>query len=126
MIKIMACMLALLLGACTQAPAARMSADTPSAASSQPPAPASAASDPSVVSRACKVDADCAVKNVGNCCGAHPQCVNIDAPVDPQAVKARCAAEHRAGMCNVQAISGCSCEAGQCSSNTGFSPHKSP
>ena len=124
--KIVAFMLALLLAACAQAPAGRMPQSGTAAPPPQRSAPAPATPDPSAVSRACKVDADCAVKNVGNCCGAHPQCVNINAPVDPQAVKARCAAEHRAGMCNVQAISGCSCVSGQCSNGSGFNPHKSP
>src|SRR3546814_3171566 len=32
----------------------------------------------------CKADSDCAVKNVGNCCGAMPACVHKDSPVDPR------------------------------------------
>ncbi|MBS0213313.1 MAG: hypothetical protein JSR26_09085 [Proteobacteria bacterium] len=64
--------------------------------------------------RSCKTDSDCQVKNVGNCCGAFPMCVNKDAAVDPKAVKAQCAAEHRMGMCHVIAVHGCSCVQGQC------------
>ena len=44
------------------------------------------------VDYACKTSADCAVKNVGNCCGAMPACVNKNSPTDPQGVRAQCAA----------------------------------
>jgi hypothetical protein len=120
MMKLFACSILLLLAACAPAPAALLSSDA--AATSQPgPAiapvsatPSPVTSDPASVSRACKVDADCAVKDVGSCCGRHPACVNKDAPTFPNEVKAQCAKEHRAGACNVQAIGGCSCVQGQC------------
>src|SRR3546814_9729547 len=47
----------------------------------------------------CKADSDCAVKNVGNCCGAMPACVNKDSPVDPAAVQSQCAKDGRVGVC---------------------------
>ena len=62
----------------------------------------------------CKVDADCAVKNVGNCCGAMPACVNKDSPVDPAAVQSQCAKDGRMGACGFREISSCSCNAGKC------------
>ena len=117
MMKIITCLMLLLLAACAPAPAALLSSDAPPVATSQPgpaTAPASETSDPAAVSRACKVDADCAVKDVGSCCGKHPTCVAKDAPTYPNEVKAQCAKEHRAGACNVQAIGGCSCVQGQC------------
>lgn len=62
----------------------------------------------------CKTDADCAVKNVGNCCGAKPACVNANSPTDPEGVKAECARKGMMAMCGFKAIEGCTCEQGQC------------
>ncbi|MBS0193149.1 MAG: hypothetical protein JSR34_02815 [Proteobacteria bacterium] len=106
-----------LLTSCVSSPAAQApdAAPTPIAATS--PAVASSASasiDFAHPDRRCKVDADCAVKDVGNCCGAYPMCVNKGAAVDAKAVKAQCAREGRMGMCHVMAVSGCSCVQGQC------------
>lgn len=64
--------------------------------------------------RSCKVDADCAVKDVGNCCGHYPMCVNRDARTDPQAVRAQCARSGMASVCGFPEIAGCSCVQGQC------------
>lgn len=69
---------------------------------------------PDEVSRSCKTSADCAVKNVGNCCGAYPACVNKDSPTFPDRVKAQCGKEHRMGVCGFPVINGCSCVAGKC------------
>lgn len=62
----------------------------------------------------CKTNADCAVKNVGNCCGAMPACVNKDSPTDPAAVQAACSAKGMMGVCGFQEISACQCDQGQC------------
>lgn len=64
--------------------------------------------------RSCKTDADCAVKDVGSCCGYHPQCLNKDTPTFPDEVKARCAREGRVSTCGMLAISGCQCVSGKC------------
>ncbi|HEY9254450.1 MAG TPA: hypothetical protein VIP30_07940, partial [Stenotrophomonas sp.] len=89
-------------------------AATPPAASPPPsasrPAPASAQLD-----LRCRSDADCTVKNVGNCCGAAPACVNVDSPTDPAAVMAQCRASGRMSVCGSAQITGCQCVAGQCS-----------
>ncbi len=69
---------------------------------------------PDEVSRSCKTSADCEVKNVGNCCGAYPACVNKDSPTFPDRVKAQCGKEHRMGVCGFPVINGCSCVAGKC------------
>lgn len=69
---------------------------------------------PAAPSLACRSDADCAVKDVGSCCGYRPACVNADAETFPEQVKARCAAEGRMGICGFQPVSGCQCVAGQC------------
>jgi hypothetical protein len=72
------------------------------------------AASPAAPSLSCRSDADCAVKDVGSCCGYRPACVNADTPTFPEEVKARCAAEGRMGICGFQPVSGCQCVAGQC------------
>lgn len=67
-----------------------------------------------VVDTSCKSNADCAVKNVGNCCGAMPACVNKDSPTDPAAVQAACAAKGMMSVCGFAEISACQCDNGQC------------
>ena len=74
------------------------------------------------VDTTCKTSADCAVKNVGNCCGAMPACVNKDSPTDPAAVQAACSAKGMAGVCGFQEISACQCDSGQCAPADATSP----
>ena len=62
----------------------------------------------------CSVDSDCEVKNVGNCCGYFPACVNKDAQPDPAAVQAACAGSGMAGVCGFREIAACSCVANAC------------
>ena len=66
------------------------------------------------VNYSCRVDADCAVKDVGNCCGAYPACVNRDSPTFPDRVKAQCAKNHQVGVCNYPVIAGCQCVESRC------------
>lgn len=66
------------------------------------------------VDSSCRVDADCTVKNVGNCCGYYPACVNANSPTFPEQVKAACAASGTSGICGFPAISGCQCVQGRC------------
>jgi hypothetical protein len=82
------------------------------------PVEAATAVDASNPSRSCKVDSDCAVKNVGNCCGAFPSCVNKDAKTDPAAVQAQCAKAGIASVCGFQDVSGCRCVKSQCENIT--------
>lgn len=70
--------------------------------------------DPSAPNRGCKTDADCAVKDVGNCCGRFPMCVNKDAKTDPAAVQAQCAKDGMASICGFEEVSACQCVQGQC------------
>lgn len=72
------------------------------------------AGDPLAPDRSCRTAADCAVKNVGNCCGMMPACVNRDAPVDPAAVKAQCEREGRMSVCGFNDVQACACVAGTC------------
>lgn len=74
-------------------------------------APGLNASNPS---RSCRTDSDCAVKDVGNCCGAYPMCVNKDARTNPAAVRAQCEKDGMASICGFQEVSGCQCVKGRC------------
>lgn len=67
----------------------------------------------------CKTDADCEVKNVGNCCGYFPACVNKDSPTFPEKVKAGCAASGMQSICGFQEISSCQCIEGRCAGVAG-------
>lgn len=71
-------------------------------------------STPAPVDTTCKADADCTVKNVGNCCGYYPACVNVDSPTDPQGVQAECARKGQMSVCGFPDISSCSCRQGHC------------
>lgn len=66
----------------------------------------------------CTRDADCVVKNVGNCCGYYPACVNVNSPTDPAAVQAQCAREGTMSICGFPSINGCQCVAGECQAET--------
>lgn len=122
--------LLLLLGACSAAspPEPREAVQEPAAAPAPvpgptpptgalPPAGAAAgatAPEPGEVDYSCSTDADCAVKDVGNCCGYYPACVNVDSPTFPVRVKARCQQEGMVSVCGFPAIESCVCRAGRC------------
>jgi hypothetical protein len=78
-----------------------------------PPDPVEAAA-PGAVDLGCKTDADCTVKNVGNCCGYYPACVNVNSPTDPKGVQAECAKKGMMSVCGFPEISSCSCRQGKC------------
>lgn len=105
-------LLTLLLGAIAcapRAPAAPAPADPPPPATS--PVAGGQATAPDTT---CRVAADCEVKNVGNCCGYFPACVNKDAAVDPEAVRAECERSGMASVCGWKDIQACDCVQGQC------------
>jgi hypothetical protein len=77
-------------------------------------APSPARATPVQVDTRCGRDADCAVKNVGSCCGELPACVNADSPTDPAAVQAECRASGRMSVCGFRQVSACQCQAGTC------------
>ena len=91
------------------------------------PPPKSTPYPPRVVPKAaaidssCRTSADCAVKDVGNCCGAMPACVNKDSPTDPQGVQAQCAASGRMGICGFADVTACQCVSGRCESDSSSS-----
>lgn len=78
------------------------------------PSPAAGAVD-----TRCRTDADCAVKNVGSCCGAMPACVNVGAKPDVAAVQAQCEREGMSSVCGFKEIQGCACVAGTCQDASG-------
>ncbi len=91
------------------APAATAVAQAPEAMETTP-APKAA----DELGRSCNTNSDCAVKDVGNCCGAYPMCVNKATKTDPAAVRAQCGKEGMASICGFQEVSGCQCVKGQC------------
>ena len=113
-------LLATLLSGCATAAEERTAGGSPTAAApasdTQPDVTKSA---PGVVDYSCETDADCAVKNVGNCCGYYPACVNRDSPTFPDQVKAECAAKGMSSICGFPSISGCVCRDKRCEAQTG-------
>jgi hypothetical protein len=110
--------LCVLLAACA-APATNGAAVPQDPAAKAPPSmsrplPPNRVREAPVIDASCKADTDCAVKNVGNCCGEMPACVNKDSPTDPAAVQSQCAKDGRMGVCGFREISSCSCNAGRC------------
>jgi len=71
------------------------------------------------VDYACRSDADCAIKDVGNCCGRYPACVNRDSPTFPERVRAECAKRQEMGICGFPEVTGCRCVDGRCSNVVG-------
>ncbi len=112
-----------LAGSTPPPPPAPPAAPSPPAAPpmSSPTPPRKVTPEVAVVT-SCKTDADCAVKNVGNCCGAMPACVNKDSPTDPAAVQAQCAASGMMSVCGFEEISACQCDKGQCAPAGGTGP----
>jgi len=70
----------------------------------------SSISDPT----ACSVDADCVVKNVGNCCGYFPGCVNTNFEPDLDTVARECEESGIDSVCGFPEVSGCECVGGSC------------
>ena len=70
----------------------------------------------------CRIAADCEVKNVGNCCGYYPACVNKDAKTDPDGVQAACNKQGMASICGFPEIKSCECVENRCapSATTGL------
>lgn len=64
----------------------------------------------------CQQDSDCAVTNIGNCCGTYLACVNTSSTIDPAAVARECADQGLAGICGYPDITACECVQGLCRS----------
>ena len=109
--------LALLLAACTPPAERPPAAAAPAVSAPAQPAPTALAPD-----RSCRLASDCVVRNVGNCCGYAPACVNKDAQVDPDAVRAQCERQGLSSVCGWQDIQACDCVQGQCRAVDALSP----
>lgn len=91
----------------------------PSASTAAAPEPAAvAAASLGEVDYGCRVDADCAVKDVGNCCGRYPACVNRDSPTFPEQVAAECTRTGMSGICGYPEIGACRCVEQRCAAVT--------
>lgn len=66
------------------------------------------------INYSCNIDSDCKIKDVSNCCGSYPECVNSNAVVDPSFVKKACEKERMAGVCGYPSIDACRCENKKC------------
>lgn len=78
------------------------------------PAPSSSTEAPGEVDYSCTTDADCSVKDVGNCCGHYPACVNKNSPTFPDQVKAQCEKQGMSSICGYKEITACACVEGRC------------
>ncbi len=74
---------------------------------------------PSEINYSCTTAADCVVKNVGNCCGYYPGCVNTSSATFPDQVRAQCTAQKMLGVCGFPADPGCQCVAHKCVTTAG-------
>jgi hypothetical protein len=57
----------------------------------------------------CSVDLDCAIRDVGSCCGYYPRCANVNAVFAAPACP-----PGQAGVCGFPAIDHCECRSGRC------------
>ncbi len=62
----------------------------------------------------CNTDVDCEIKNVGNCCGYFPQCVNANYEPNLTKVQEVCFEEGIVSVCGWEEIKGCKCVDNQC------------
>lgn len=125
--RVVLALAALLLAACAgSGDAATPAGETPPPTTAPAPiAKGEPARDTTVgtVDFSCTTDAECTIKDVGNCCGAYPACVNVDSPTFPEQVKAKCAAEGMSSICGFPSISSCQCVANRCEGvNDGSAP----
>jgi hypothetical protein len=66
------------------------------------------------VDRSCNVDSDCEIKDVHNCCGYSPACINKDAETDPDYVKKACLFQRKVSVCGWVSLNGCVCVENRC------------
>lgn len=66
------------------------------------------------INYSCKKNTDCEIKNVSNCCGGYPECVNKNSIADPDFVKKACIDEKLGGICGFPSIENCRCNNNKC------------
>lgn len=64
----------------------------------------------------CSNDDECVIKDVHNCCGYYPECVNLKTEVRTDLVNSFCEKESLTSVCGFESISGCKCVSGRCES----------
>jgi hypothetical protein len=62
----------------------------------------------------CTQDSDCAIKDVGSCCGQYPACVNKNSQTFPEQVQAECKKNDMMSTCGFPSISSCKCTNNRC------------
>ena len=62
----------------------------------------------------CQQDSDCSKKDVGNCCGYFPKCVNKDFEPNLEAMKLWCQVNGSVGVCGWADFDSCQCQEGVC------------
>ena len=62
----------------------------------------------------CNSDSDCKVKDVHNCCGYFPKCVNKDYVPDIAAVERECKEKSITSICGFSDIKSCACSEHKC------------
>ena len=67
----------------------------------------------------CNKDSDCMIKDVRNCCGYYPKCVNKDYIPDIEAVERECREKGVASICGFPEIKECKCVQNKCESIEG-------
>lgn len=69
----------------------------------------------SSIDYSCNTDSECTVKDIHNCCGEYPECVNVDAEVNSEKVTELCEKSDTAAVCGFPTINGCECKDNKCS-----------
>ena len=62
----------------------------------------------------CSTDSDCIKKNVGNCCGFFPKCVNKNFEPNKGLLKELCKEENAFSICGYPEITSCKCTNNKC------------
>lgn len=62
----------------------------------------------------CETNLDCAIKDIHNCCGYYPKCVNIEFETKVNLVRDLCKVSQKMPICGFQTINSCACINGRC------------
>ncbi len=57
----------------------------------------------------CKTDSDCTIKDIRNCCGYYPKCVNVNSRPNQELVINLCEISESMAICGFQTINRCRC-----------------
>jgi len=68
----------------------------------------------SSIDYSCLEDSDCVIKDVHNCCGYYPKCVNKNAKTNPSLVRKLCSVQKEFSSCGFAFIERCACVNNRC------------